>query len=170
MMADNPYTELGDAEFLRYLAQNDYNIDGKYLPEGVNLFAVADRIDAAKVHYTDLAAAFNAVKADFDRLKERLQEAEDRIKRMREGFEGCCPACEPVGAMNQELQNKLEAYERERAYERPVFVFDNGEPIQIEYLEDSNPNPAADSAAERYKNGQDAMKRLAELDEELGLQ
>ena len=168
-MSENPYTELGDAEFLRYLAQNDYTIDGKYLPEGVNLFAVADRIDAAKIHHTDLAAAFNAVKADYDRLIERLQEAEDRIKRMREGFEGCCPACEPVGAMNQELQAKLEAYERERAHERPVFVFDNGEPIQVEYLEDSTSNLAVDSPAERYKNGQDAMKRLAELDEELGL-
>jgi hypothetical protein len=126
-MSENPYTELSDAEFLRYLAQNEYNIDGKYLPEGVNLFAVADRIDAAKTHYADLAAAFDAVKADYARIRGMLE-----------------------------------------AYERPVFVFDNGEPIQIEYLEDAEPN--LDSAAERYKNGQDAMKRLAELDEELGLQ
>jgi len=160
-MSENPYTEFGDAEFLRYLAQNDYNIDGKYLPEGVNLFAVADRIDAAKTHYSDLAAAFNAVKADYDRLRERLQEAEDRIKRMREGFEGCCTACEPVGVKNQELETKLKAYEGDR----PVFVFGNGEPLQIILLEEETK-----SAAERYKNGQDAMKRLAELDEELGLQ
>ena len=53
------------------------------------------------------------------------------------------------------------------AYERPVFVFDNGEPIQIEYLEDAEPN--LDSAAERYKTAQDAMKRIAKLDEEMGL-
>lgn len=157
-MSENPYTELSDAEFLRYLAQNDYNIDGKYLPEGVNLFAVADRIDAAKTHYTDLAAAYDAVRADFDRIRERLQEAEDRIKKIREGFEGCCPACEPVGAMNQELQAKLEAYDR------PVFVFGNGEPLQIEFFQEETK-----SAAERYKNGQDAMDRLAKTDEELGL-
>jgi DNA repair exonuclease SbcCD ATPase subunit len=160
-MPENPYTEFGDAEFLRYLAQNDYNIDGKYLPEGVNLFAVADRLEAAKIHYTDLSAAFNAVKADYDRLIERLQDAEARIKRMREGFEGCCPACEPVGVKNQELETKLKAYESDR----PVFVFGNGEPPQIVFLEEE-----MKSAAERYKNGQDAMKRLAELDEELGLQ
>ena len=160
-MSENPYTELDDAGFLRYLAQNDYNIDGKYLPEGVNLFAVADRLEAAKSHYADLAAAFDAVKADYARMMGLLQEAETRIKRMREGFEGCCPACEPVGAKNQELQTKLQSYER------PIYVFDNGEPIQIEYLEDAEPN--LDSAAERYKTAQDAMKRIAKLDEEMGL-
>jgi hypothetical protein len=126
MNDENPYTELDDAGFLRYLAQNDYNIDGKYLPEGVNLFAVADRLEAAKSHYADLAAAFDAVKAD----------------------------CARVRAMME-------------AYERPVFVFDNGEPIQVEYLEDTEPN--MDSAAERYKTAQDAMKRIAKLDEEMGL-
>ena len=126
MSEENPYTELDDAGFLRYLAQNDYNIDGKYLPEGVNLFAVADRLEAAKSHYADLAAAFDAVKADYARVRAMME-----------------------------------------AYERPVFVFDNGEPIQIEYLEDADPN--LDSAAERYKTAQDAMKRIAKLDEEMGL-
>ncbi len=34
-----------DAEFLRYLAQNDYNIDGGLLADAVRLNDIADRIE-----------------------------------------------------------------------------------------------------------------------------
>jgi Tfp pilus assembly protein FimT len=34
-----------DAEFLRYLAQNDYNIDGGLLADAVRLNEIADRIE-----------------------------------------------------------------------------------------------------------------------------
>lgn len=37
----------------------------------------------------------------------------DRIQRMRDGMEGCCTACEPVGVKNQELETKLKACQRE---------------------------------------------------------
>jgi hypothetical protein len=43
-MPENPYNELSDDIFLIYIAQNDYMIDGYYLPEGVRLNAVADAI------------------------------------------------------------------------------------------------------------------------------
>jgi putative NIF3 family GTP cyclohydrolase 1 type 2 len=43
-MPENPYNELSDDIFLIYIAQNDYMIDGHYLPEGVRLNAVADAI------------------------------------------------------------------------------------------------------------------------------
>ncbi len=43
-MPENPYNELSDDTFLIYIAQNDYMIDGYYLPEGVRLNAVADAI------------------------------------------------------------------------------------------------------------------------------
>jgi hypothetical protein len=43
-MPENPYNELSDYAFLIYIAQNDYMIDGHYLPEGVRLNAVADAI------------------------------------------------------------------------------------------------------------------------------
>jgi putative NIF3 family GTP cyclohydrolase 1 type 2 len=43
-MPENPYNELSDDTFLIYIAQNDYMIDGHYLPEGVRLNAVADTI------------------------------------------------------------------------------------------------------------------------------
>jgi hypothetical protein len=44
-MTNNPYNELPHPVFLRYVAQNDYMIDGYYLPEGVRLNAVADAIE-----------------------------------------------------------------------------------------------------------------------------
>jgi hypothetical protein len=36
---------MNDAEFLRYLAQNDYMIDQHYLPDGERLLEIADSID-----------------------------------------------------------------------------------------------------------------------------
>ena len=44
-MPENPYNELTDSVFLRYVAQNDYMIDGYYLPEGVRLNAAANAIE-----------------------------------------------------------------------------------------------------------------------------
>jgi len=44
-MTNNPYNELPHPVFLRYVAQNDYMIDGYYLPEGARLNAVADAIE-----------------------------------------------------------------------------------------------------------------------------
>ena len=43
----NCFTQDGmtDAEFLRYLAQNDYNIDGGLLADAVRLNEIADRIE-----------------------------------------------------------------------------------------------------------------------------
>jgi hypothetical protein len=43
-MIDNPYNELNDHTFLIYLAQNDYMIDGHFLPEGERLMEIANKI------------------------------------------------------------------------------------------------------------------------------
>jgi len=43
-MVDNPYNELNDHTFLIYLAQNDYMIDGHFLPEGERLMQIANKI------------------------------------------------------------------------------------------------------------------------------
>ena len=42
-------------------------------------------------------------------LQEECREAEDlrrRVKELKEGFEGCCTACEPVGEMNRQLRKE----------------------------------------------------------------
>lgn len=31
----------------------------------------------------------------------------ERIDSMNNGFEGCCPCCEPVGALNRKLDNEV---------------------------------------------------------------
>ena len=41
---NNPYNELSDDAFLVYLAQNDYMIDGSFLPEGKRLVEMAARL------------------------------------------------------------------------------------------------------------------------------
>ena len=43
-MVDNTYNELNDHTFLIYLAQNDYMIDGHFLPEGERLMQIANKI------------------------------------------------------------------------------------------------------------------------------
>ena len=73
-MNSNPYNELKDSEFLKYLAQNDYNIDGGLLPEGVRLCATADNIDALQTHYDEL----------WDRFKRLSQIADERAEEIKE--------------------------------------------------------------------------------------
>ena len=49
-------------------------------------------------------------------LQEECREAEDlrrRVKELKEGFEGCCTACEPVGEMNRQLRRERDEARRE---------------------------------------------------------
>ena len=49
-------------------------------------------------------------------LQEECREAEDlrrRVKELKEGFEGCCTACEPVGEMNRQLRRERDEALRE---------------------------------------------------------
>jgi hypothetical protein len=41
--------------------------------------------------------------------EKEIDELKQRIKDIKEGFEGCCYACEPVGMLNQELEAQLKA-------------------------------------------------------------
>jgi len=147
-MKDNPYNELGHGEFLRYLAQNDYMIDGHYLAEGVRLHGVADSFESLDTRFIELwerykhlakianeltieknaqkliltdsetvveslnqdAESNAALKAAAEKYKAERDEALQKVQAMRDGFEGCCPCCEPVGVRNQELQKKLSQY------------------------------------------------------------
>jgi Ni,Fe-hydrogenase III large subunit len=74
-MKDNPYNELSDSEFLRYLAQNDYNIDGGYLPEGVRLFAAADNIKSLEIRYDELWQQYKRLA----QMADELQQDNDRL-------------------------------------------------------------------------------------------
>lgn len=39
--------------------------------------------------------------------EKEIDELKQRLKDIKEGFEGCCYACEPVGMLNQELEAQL---------------------------------------------------------------
>jgi len=43
-----------------------------------------------------------------DSLLSTNVELEVRIKSIKEGFEGCCTACEPVGEINKKLREELD--------------------------------------------------------------
>ena len=83
-MSENPYSELDDASFLRYIAQNDYMIDGNFLPEGINLNNVADRIE--RTHKLLVEQTQKAIEAVFNlrQSKRDSQEAMDRLAQLDE--------------------------------------------------------------------------------------
>jgi septation ring formation regulator EzrA len=43
--------------------------------------------------------------------EKEIEELKQRLKDIKEGFEGCCYACEPVGMLNQELEAQLKCIE-----------------------------------------------------------
>jgi hypothetical protein len=47
---ENAFDALSDAEFLRYVAQNDYMIDQHYLPTGARLLAIAAEMELEELH------------------------------------------------------------------------------------------------------------------------
>ena len=44
------------------------------------------------------------------KLEEENKDFEQRLNDIKEGFEGCCYACEPVGILNQELESQNEKW------------------------------------------------------------
>lgn len=47
-----------NADFLRGLAQNDYMIDGSYLPDGQRLIELAEALETAAHNITSLRGAY----------------------------------------------------------------------------------------------------------------
>lgn len=58
-----------------------------------------------------------SMKVALERLRKELETLHQRIKDIKEGFEGCCNACEPVGEMNKQLRE-----ERDEARQRYCFA------------------------------------------------
>ena len=54
---------------------------------------------------------------EIERLRKELEILHQHIKDIKEGFEGCCNACEPVGKMNKKLRG-----ERDEARQRYCFA------------------------------------------------
>lgn len=78
-MNDNPYNEMTDEAFLDYLAQNEYNIDGKYLPEGVRLFGVRDNVKSLQIRYDELWDRFKRLSQIADEQAEQIKELQAKV-------------------------------------------------------------------------------------------
>ena len=113
-MKNNPYNELTDSVFLRYVAQNDYMIDGYYLPEGARLNAVADAIEHTEALLREQTQ--KAIEAAFAlrEAKRERDEAQAKYARIFKGLEGSCMTCEPVGVRNQQMEQHIKKLQAER--------------------------------------------------------
>jgi len=49
---------------------------------------------------------------EIERLHKELETLHQHIKDIKEGFEGCCNACEPVGEMNKKLREERDEARR----------------------------------------------------------
>jgi hypothetical protein len=113
-MKNNPFNELTDPVFLRYVAQNDYMIDGYYLPEGVRLNAAADAIERTETLLPEQTQ--KAIEAAFAlrEAKRERDEAQAKYERIFKGLEGSCMSCEPVGVLNQQMEQQIKTLIAER--------------------------------------------------------
>lgn len=50
---------------------------------------------------------------NYQKQKKEIEELTQRLKDIKEGFEGCCYACEPVGILNQELEAQLKCIQED---------------------------------------------------------
>ena len=70
---------------------------------------------------TDLPAD---VLRDIGEAYAEIQRLQRKLADIKEGFEGCCNACEPVGALNQQLRKERDEARRE-VCDLKTFNFDN---------------------------------------------
>ena len=78
-MKNNPYKTLRDPVFLRYVAQNDYMVDGGFLPEGQRLNDIADRLDALVTVENMEDKVVEEIHRESEDLRERIAELEAEV-------------------------------------------------------------------------------------------
>ena len=69
----------------------------------------------ADMYYINCSAKLLAAEKEVDGLKQKLKD-------IKEGFEGCCYACEPVGMLNQELEAQLKCIEEDGTEEHNAAI------------------------------------------------
>jgi len=66
-------------------------------------------------YYINLAVNYQNQKKEIEKLTQRLKD-------IKEGFEGCCYACEPVGMLNRELEAQLKCIEEDGTEEHNAAI------------------------------------------------
>jgi hypothetical protein len=89
-------------------------IDGYYLPEGMRLNAAADAIERTETLLPEQTQ--KAIEAAFAlrEAKRERDEAQAKYERIFKGLEGSCMSCEPVGALNQQMEQQIKKLQAER--------------------------------------------------------
>lgn len=59
---------------------------------------------------------------NYQKQKKEIEELTQRLKDIKEGFEGCCYACEPVGMLNQELEAQLKCIQEDGTEEHNAAI------------------------------------------------
>lgn len=59
-------------------------------------------------NYIDRFAGSTIEQIVLEACRSEIVELRSRISNIKEGFEGCCHACEPVGCLNQNLEDEIE--------------------------------------------------------------
>jgi archaellum component FlaC len=97
---------------------------------------------------------------------EIINELTERIRRLKDGYEGCCTACEPVGEMNQKLRQEVEQLraERDEAWLEKGRIM-NEIDCRIEHGADSNGH--LEAICKLFS--EQALKKMTRLDEDMGL-
>ena len=78
-MKNNPYNALPDPAFLRYVAQNDYMVNGGFLPEGQRLNDIADRLDALAIVEDMEDKVMEEIHRESEDLRRRITELEAQV-------------------------------------------------------------------------------------------
>jgi hypothetical protein len=79
-------------------------------------------IDDLKKDLKDSDSYYINLSINYQKQKKEIEELTQRLKDIKEGFEGCCYACEPVGMLNQELEAQLKCIEEDGTEEHNAAV------------------------------------------------
>jgi hypothetical protein len=80
-----------------------------YQPIDYRLRCHSKRTDLPADVLRDIGEAY----AEINRLTRDYHALKLRLEHIKEGFEGCCNACEPVGEMNKKLREERDEARRE---------------------------------------------------------
>jgi hypothetical protein len=83
------------------------------LKEEINL--LKKDLKSADSYFINCSVKLLAAENQIDKLKQTIQNIKD-------GFEGCCYSCEPVGRLNVELQSQLKAIEEDGTEEHNAAI------------------------------------------------
>ena len=108
-----------------------------------------------------------------EKPSEEIELLQRRLREIKEGFEGCCTACEPVGEMNKRLREERDEARR-RVCEMSldlgkVYRRVGGKTVEVTTAEGVADMMRWDCYNHEYRRRQKALDEIARISEQLGL-